>query len=244
MIGEDDIDGLAAEYVLGSLDLSQRKEVDRRRGTDTTLDEAVKAWENRLGALVHRLPGIEPPAHLLESILSRLSSQGAQVVQLSAHRKARVVWRPLAVGSGTLAACVALFVVWFTFVHSGPPTTLVAELHRSGATADESAGPRSPVFVVTVDLKARTVMVRPIAARSRPGRSYQLWALRPGAAAPDSLGVISQAEAITVSLPSSYPPGEFVDAALSVSLEPEGGSPTGRPTGPVMFVGKLAPAGQ
>jgi anti-sigma-K factor RskA len=152
-----------------------------------------------------------------------------------------VLWRRLAVGSTALAACIALVVAWFANIHAGPPPMLVAELHRAGATADESSGPRSPVFVVTIDLKARMATVRPIAARSRPGRSYQLWAVRHAAEEPESLGVISQVESITMPLPSGFPSAEFVDATLSVSLEPEGGS-SGRPTGPIMFMGKLAPA--
>jgi anti-sigma-K factor RskA len=31
----------------------------------------------------------------------------------------------------------------------------------------------------------------------------------------------------------------FMNATFAVSLEPEGGSPTGSPTGPVLFSGKL-----
>ena len=40
----------------------------------------------------------------------------------------------------------------------------------------------------------------------------------------------------------NYPTSGLVDDTLAVSLEPEGGSPTGAPTGPVLFKGKLAPA--
>jgi anti-sigma-K factor RskA len=32
---------------------------------------------------------------------------------------------------------------------------------------------------------------------------------------------------------------KIADTVFAVSLEPEGGSPTGQPTGPVLFTGKL-----
>jgi anti-sigma-K factor RskA len=39
---------------------------------------------------------------------------------------------------------------------------------------------------------------------------------------------------------STYPPDDLPQTTLVVSLEPEGGSPTGIPTGPLAFVGKLS----
>ena len=44
MTEEEDIDGLAAEYVLGSLGSAERAEVDARRRIDTSLAAAIEAW--------------------------------------------------------------------------------------------------------------------------------------------------------------------------------------------------------
>ena len=41
---------------------------------------------------------------------------------------------------------------------------------------------------------------------------------------------------------AAYSPQMIEQATLAVSLEPEGGSPTGAPTGPVLFAGKLIQA--
>jgi anti-sigma-K factor RskA len=152
MTAEDDIEGLAAEYVLGSLDPAERRQVAERRKTDAALDDAVKAWEQRLGPLAEQVPGIEPPPHLLESILSRISPQGAQIIAFSPPGKSRR-GRTFAIASGALAACIALAVAWLISTHSNQPATLVAELHRpAGSTADAS---HTPAFVVTVDVAAR-----------------------------------------------------------------------------------------
>ena len=78
MTEEDDIDGLAAEYVLGSLDPAERAQVDARRKTDAPLAAAVEAWERRLGPLNEQVAGIEPPAHVYDDIVARISGSQAQ----------------------------------------------------------------------------------------------------------------------------------------------------------------------
>ena len=78
MTEEDDIDGLAAEYVLGSLDPAERAQVDARRKTDAPLAAAVEAWERRLGPLNEQVAGIEPPAHVYDDIVARISGSQSQ----------------------------------------------------------------------------------------------------------------------------------------------------------------------
>jgi anti-sigma-K factor RskA len=64
MTDDDDIDGLAAEYVRsGTLDLAERQRVAARCRTDAALGKAIKAWERCLGSLSDGVPGIEPPDH-------------------------------------------------------------------------------------------------------------------------------------------------------------------------------------
>ena len=132
MTEEDDIDGLAAEYVLGSLDPAERADVDRRRTADASLAAAIQSWERRLGPLSEQVPGVEPPPHLLDGILSRISAPGVQPA-----RSAEII--PLRRGSGrrfgfttaagALAACLALAVVWFADTPPGqPPGTQVGHV--------------------------------------------------------------------------------------------------------------------
>jgi anti-sigma-K factor RskA len=241
MTNDDDIDGLAAEYVLGSLTLAERKAVNVRRRTDVALSQAVEAWEKRLASLGDQAPEIEPPSHLFAGILTRISqAQDIRSADVIALRRRAGRWRKAAVGASALAACLALMVGWLFQNLPASPTALVAILSPAGTTADENAGSRSaPAFVVTIDLRADALTVRPLAARPAPRRSYELWLMHPGSATPSSLGVISQSEPTTVPWRARYPPSDFVNGSLAISLEPEGGSPTRAPTGPIMFVGKL-----
>ena len=95
----------------------------------------------------------------------------------------------------------------------------------------------SPAWVVTVDLAAETLSVRPVEASAPAGHAFELW-LVAGGQAPRSLGLLDPAAGHRLPLPVAALPA---DAVLAVSLEPEMGSPTGQPTGPVVHHGRLLP---
>jgi hypothetical protein len=115
MTEEEDIDALAAEYVLGSLDAAERARVAARRAGDRHLADAIAAWERRLGPLSEREPGLAPPAHLLDSILSRIATGEANAAASSARvlplrRRSSRSWA-ITVAGTALAACLALAAV-------------------------------------------------------------------------------------------------------------------------------------
>lgn len=182
MTEDDDIDGLAAEYVLGSLDPSERVAVEVRRRSDRALADAIAAWERRLGPLSWRTPEVQPPAHLFEAILTKIAApRSAEVVFLRRHAKR---WRGIAAATTAIAACLGLAVGWFLYERIVEPALLVAELYRAAgtSTADEIM---HPAFVVSVDLNACAITARPVTAQPRPGRNYQLWIMRQGVPAPE-----------------------------------------------------------
>lgn len=241
MTEEDDIDGLAAEYVLGSLDPSERAAVDVRRRRDPALAAAIAAWERRLAPLSQQEPGVEPPAHLFDAILSRIAApRSAEVALLRRHTRR---WRSIAAAATALAACVGLAVGWFLHERIVEPTLLAAELYRAAgtSTADEMM---NPAFVVRVDLNGCKITARAVTAQPRPGRNYQLWIMREGVPAPEALGVLAGPEALTVPCPAPFSPASLLNATLAVSQEPDGGSATGTPTGPLAFLGKLMAVGR
>jgi anti-sigma-K factor RskA len=237
MTDDDEIDGLAAEYVLGSLEPAERKEVASRRKIDAALDEAINAWEARLGPLSDLLPGIEPPPRLFSEIEKRLfEPQELRVVTRARVRPRH--WPALAVGASALAACLVLVLVWFAPNSSASPARFYAELQRSIGAANGT--PTVPLgFVVHFDLRASTMLVNPLAVPPGSRRDYQLWLVPTGSSPPISLGVIQLAEPTTSPWLATYPPNDLVHAKLAVSLEPAGGSPNGIPTGPTVFVGTL-----
>ena len=233
MMEDDDIDGLAAEYVLGSLDPAERKEVAARRKTDAALDAAINSWETRLEPLSNVLPEIAPRPHLFSEIEKRLFEPQELAVT---RARVRGRWPALAAGASALAACLVLAMVWLAPNSSASPVRLYAELQRSIGTANGT--PTVPLgFVVHFDLRASTMLVNPLAVPPGSRRDYQLWLIPTGSSPPISLGVIQLTEPTTSPWLATYPPNDLVHAKLAVSLEPAGGSPM--PTGPTVFVGAL-----
>ena len=70
-------------------------------------------------------------------------------------------------------------------------------------------------------------------------KDYQLWMLPADGSNPVSLGLLpEQAGSIMLTPPDAFKLAQV--NGLAVSLEPAGGSPTGLPTGPVLYTTDIA----
>jgi anti-sigma-K factor RskA len=236
MTDEQDIDMLAAEYVLGTLPADERAAVALRARHDAPLAAAITAWETRLAPLSETIAPQPAPGHLWAKILDRIAAppQDAAVTSLVGMERRLRRWRAAAVATSAIAASLLLFVGYREQTRPELDKTLVAVLQKDA---------QSPAFLVSVDLQQKLLTIRAVAAPHHPGKSYELWLVHDDLKSPRSLGVIGDAP-FTVVGPklTAYAPKTIEDATLAVSLEPEGGSPTGAPTGPVVYAGKLIQA--
>jgi len=90
----------------------------------------------------------------------------------------------------------------------------------------------APVLMALAE-RGGGLVVRPTASISVPtDKDLELWALPQGETRPRSLGVLPPSGRTLV---AQLAP----NTQLLVSLEPKGGSPTGQPTGPVLYGGWL-----
>ena len=229
----------AAEFALGTLDEGDRSAIAARRQREDELDSAIVAWERRLAPLVESIPELSPPQDYLAAILARIDGRvraiddrAGNVADLT-RRLSR--WRVGAIAASGLAAALALGIGLRETNRSQAPHEFVAVLQKS---AD------APAFMVTVNLDTRDLIVRPVAAPAQAGKSYELWIINDKLGAPRSLGVIDQARTIANPKLAAYDRAVVTDATYAVTVEPEGGSPTGAPSGAPVFVGKLIPTGQ
>ena len=252
---DDDLHALAAEYALGTLDGPERRKAEALLQRDAEFAAAVRDWEQRLGGLSEAVAPVDPPARLLGDIKQQLFGQRATapVIALDAMRNKLNRWRSFGTAMAALAAVLAALlvtslirpdvlpptlrpkprVVEITRIIEKPaenPNQLVAVLQKDAA---------SPAFILTVDVASRTMTVRRVAAEEQPGKSYELWLVSRQFAQPRSLGVVGAREFTTGKTLAAFAPDTLSDATFAISLEPEGGSPTGEPTGPVLWGGKL-----
>jgi anti-sigma-K factor RskA len=232
MTVSSDDDFAAAEYALGTLDASERATLAARRLRESDLDEAIRAWEERLAPLAEATPEIEPPRDLLPAIEARIRGASRDAPRSGAivdlERSIRR-WRAMAIAASLFAGVLALGFVARESSRRSAPHEYVAILQKDAA---------SPAFAVTVNLDKQELTVRPVAAQAPPGKAYELWLIDSKLGA-RSLGVIGDTPH-GASL-SAYAPAVVADATYAVTVEPPGGSPTGQPSGAPVFVGKLIP---
>ena len=241
MTERDDIDAVAAEYVLGTLDLPERTAVAARRPREPALDTAIRDWEKRLAPLNELTPPLEPTKEIWAKIGARIDRDGAgsaaatNVVDLERHL-AR--WRRLAIAASAAAASLLVVIGVREVGRTQSPQALAPQNYVAVFQKDDA----SPAFLLSIDLGSRQLTIRPVAAQTPPGKTYQLWiAAAQLGGKPQSLGLVEQQGATTRTALSAYDPAIVQTATFGVSLEPAGGSPTGQPTGPV-FHAKLIPA--
>jgi len=83
-----------------------------------------------------------------------------------------------------------------------------------------------------VDMKA--IGPEPLPA----GKSYELWMI-PDGGKPVPMGLMNETGTASENVPAELLARLSKAKALAISLEPQGGSPTGQPTGPVLWVAPL-----
>ena len=225
---ESERDLRAAEYVLGTLSGEERAAFELERTVDPVTAGAVLAWELRLAPLSLAAPAEIPSPDLWSRIACALPPRvpvAANDDRVIGLRRQVRRWRTASAGAGLIAAGLALFVaVDRRRAADGPGTRYLAVVQGGGAL---------PAMVVRIDTAAGTAEVRPVGAEAPAGRSLQLWYVG-GGGAPKPLGLVGTA-ATRVALPA----GAGADGVIAVSVEPPGGSPSGAPTGPVVYTGTL-----
>lgn len=229
----DDLEALAADYVLGTLDIPERWRVEKRMRTEPAFEALVRDWSRRLTPLAEAVPPVDPPPELWKEIEAGLPAHprpAAEVLPLTERRPNVALWRSWALAATAVAAALALY------IGATPPsiteTRYVAVLNR---------GEASPSWLVSVDIADRTLTIRPLADVAVPEKDLELWLVSTEDVPPRSLGLLNAQHEISIPMSAVLRQEVPKAAALAVSLEPAGGSPTGLPTGPVLYQGAVLP---
>jgi len=226
---QERLDQLAAEYALGTLPGRARARLGRIARAEPRVAAAIEAWEMRLAVLASNLPGVAPPTRVWDRIVARLRlANGIQAAPAAPAWWNRLAfWKTLTAAG--FAAALALGVALFA-QRPEPAQPLVAVL----AGADGK-----PALIASARRTEPFLLVKAVgAAPVDPGKVLELWML-PQGQPPRSLGVLPAGELVRVPLAAPSDAALANIPALAVSLEPTGGSPTGLPTGPVLYSGRI-----
>lgn len=222
-------DKLAAEFVLGTLRGQARARFETLMRYDPALRSMVADWEDRLTPLARAGTDIAPPAHVWNALSQRLTRT---------PRKPRW-WESLAVWRGltaTGAVCtLALAIVFGLTTGKEPPMAMIAVMNdTAGQPAMTVSWPSMHAMRDRPYVRIKVMQEHPVMA---PGTEWELWMLPQGEGQPVSLGLITTDADQVMRLTPEL--GARIEKAwgIAMSVEPKGGSPSGRPTGPVVMKG-------
>ncbi len=250
-------DRLAAEYVLGTLHGRARERFRSLLRYDPALRALVADWEARLAPLAESIPAREPPPAAWTGIAARLGHAGRQPATAVAGAGGLAGWwRSLAIVASlsTLALAAMLAGTGLRTAEAPGPTAGASGTTQAAASAAGAAdgmmailtdGDARPSMLVSwpmqagsdgmVELRVRIIMDHPT---MDPGTAWELWLLPRGAGGtPRSIGLVGIEAEQRLRVDASMLKALLDASGMALSNEPAGGSPTGAPSGPVIFRG-------
>lgn len=211
---------LAADYAIGLMAAPARRRFEQLLLEDAALRAELAHWQESLASLTETLPEVPVPERVWHGVTARIEPQELHVPEK------RPFWNWLRV-TAALASIVVLVFLGSLYTHDD------ARYRATLLSADAQPA-------LKVEAHDNYLQVEPLTlAAVDPQRSLELWAI-PADGKPISLGVIPAGGKGKVELSDAQKALIGKPIALAVSLEPKGGSPTGQPTGPVLYQGALA----
>ena len=239
----------AAEYVIGTLSGAERAAFEVVVNNDPQARKDVAYWERLFGSMSASIAPEIPDARIWDRISANLPASGsvnpfvssiseetrertrAAVIANDNHiamTKSRGRWRLGAIAASLVALLVGGSVLNDRFNPAPEQVALGGEQYIAvvNASADQ------PALIVKVDGKTGNVTIRSFGMDRPEGKSLELWYVPEGQKAV-SVGLVGEGDIDLGQLTAND--GDL----LAISLEPQGGSPTGTATGPVIYTGKL-----
>lgn len=232
----DERDRLASEYVLGLLDAEEMRRCEERLARDAGLAVQVEVWRARLAELDATAAPVTPDPALWPRIEAALAVPAPKAARPAPARASRLAawWESLSLWRGYgLAASAALVLLALGVAHlarqAAQTPVLVAVL-----LSDQS----QPAAVVNAFRDGRTELLALSALKAPEGKSLQVWTLWDRERGPVSVGLLEALRNVELNVAGL--PAPAAEQLYEVTLEPEGGSPTGRPTGPILMKGNAS----
>lgn len=233
---DDERDLDAAFLAFGLLEGDEVERAAAREARDPAFAAAVAAWRDRMVELDETAEPDRADEALWQRIESGLGAAASAPRAIGARSLARSswladLWHSLPVWRGAAFAAAAAALVLAVGLTARPPApvmvaVLLTDANRAAAIVD-----------VYADGRTELLPLEPIAVPD--DRSLQVWTLWDRARGPVSLGILDRARQIR--LPVENLPRTIPNQLFEITLEPKSGSPTGRPTGPILMKGTTSP---
>lgn len=215
---------LAGEYVLGLLAGAARQRFERLLMESASLRAEVTAWEGRFAAWSLRLAPVTPPEYLGWRLMGRIRNEA----KAKRGPAGPGLWRAWAVAA-TLLLAVMVVTERYLPEAEQKPAEMALVLDAKG----------KPLWLISVHPEDRRIDMKAVTPNPPPtGKSYELWML-PDSGNPVPMGLMNETGTASESVSAELLAHLAKAKGLAISIEPQGGSPTGLPTGPVVYTAAL-----
>ena len=233
MMADRDDRTLAGEYMLGLLEGEEQAAAERRAATDAAFAREVEYWRARFVAF-DDATAPQPAGDELWRKIEAAVPRAAAAREVHSGLMARwwnslPVLRAATFGASIMALLLAVGLGFAVRAARQQPVMVAVLLdgNRAGAVVHTYADGRHVLLPLT-------------SINVPEGRALEVWTLPSRERGPVSVGLMSSARTLQLSLKDL--PTTRADQLFEITLEPATGSPTGRPTGPVLFKGNIAQA--
>jgi anti-sigma-K factor RskA len=230
---------LAADFALGLAEGAALERAERLMETDGLFRALVADWRMRLAEIDATAPERDAPADgwaRLEAAIDKPAPLRPAVPESAREGFAASLWRSIAFWRPAAFAAA-----------------LAAVVLGVGLARNIAAGPDRPVYVAVLQTgEGRaaavvnayadgTVTLVPLERIGVPeGRILEVWTLQSREQGPISIGRMDRARTLKLDLSRLSRPDS--GHLFEITVEPPGGSPTGRPTGPILMKGLASQA--
>jgi anti-sigma-K factor RskA len=227
---------LAGEFALGLLEGAELEAATRRLASDAAFAASVANWQRHLHAIDETAPCQPVPTDLWPGIEAALHRETA--APRSAQSQAQ---------SGLMERLWANLSFWRFGAMASAAAALALAVGLAGSTQNGAVQPVLIAVLMSAENEAAAVVnvsadgraeLRPLKGfEVPPGKAIEIWTLWDRSVGPRSIGLISTTRGAKLDL-TRLPrqPGQLFE----MTLEPATGSPTGRPTGPILTKGNAS----
>lgn len=222
-----DIPDIADEYVLGLIEAADAGEIELAMERDAELRAAIAASRERflpLDTVVAPAAATEDLWQRIEAALPAQDRTGARPAIASVNDNRRNGWRMAAI-SAIAATFVLAIGLAYSLTRTMEPLVVAVLINEAGE-----------VQAVVEDFGNEQATIRMLGDFMVPSdKTIQVWTLPSREMGPVSLGLINGVRSARLDGPALPIPRN--DQLYEITLEQAGGSPTGRPTGPILAKG-------
>jgi anti-sigma-K factor RskA len=226
---------IADEYVLGLLEPGEAAAVSMEAEGSPALATAIARSRERFLPLDTSVEPLSPSRGLWDAIAGRLPEATAATTSAApdtARAAAKIAvndnvpsgWRATALGAIAASLLLATSLGW-SLMRTVEPLVIAVLVNEAGQ-----------VQAVVEDFGNETASVRLLEDVAVPAdRMMQVWTLPSRETGPVSLGLLAAGRSAVLRPPALPQPRD--SQLYEITLEQAGGSPTGRPTGPILAKG-------